>query len=193
MAAARALFPQDDTRVGSWGKDMWSHASACGGAARMVAEAVGQKDPDDAFAAGVLHDVGKVVILLNRLDDFERTLELVQGKGMASTDAEISIVGIGHDQLAAWLMAGWNLPAGVVAAVVGHHAPETAGDFTALARIVAAGNAISHLHAGSQGGDPTAERARLLADLETFGLALGEAEELVDCIRVRLVSLTDLF
>lgn len=188
VAAARALFPRDDSRVGQWGRDLWSHAAECGWAARMVAEAVEEKNPDDAFAAGVLHDVGKVVILLNRPDDYQRILDRREAEGLDSVSAEHQIVGADHGQLAAWVMARWNLPAPVVAAVAGHHTPEAADDHARLARIVACGNALSHLQ--QDPGSPL--RSALLAELEHLGLSLVEADELVDQIRVRLVALTDL-
>ena len=188
VAAARALFPMDDTRTGQWGRELWMHSAECGWAARMVAEAVGQKDPDDAFAAGVLHDVGKVVILLNRPDDYQRSLDLMEERELDSVTAEFEVLGVDHASLAAWVMAQWNLPASVVAAVAGHHVPEAADDYARLARIVACGNVLSDLQTEPESVD----RTLLLAELEQFGLTYSEADELADQIRVRLVALTDL-
>ena len=192
VAAARALFPLDDTRVGLWGRELWSHASSCGWAARMVAETLRTRDPDDAFAAGVLHDIGKVVILLNRPDDHAHILELMRSEGMDSRSAETEVAGVDHARLAAWLTARWNLPVNVVAGVVCHHDPDAAAEHVHLARIVACGNALSHLHLDSGVGDPEDVRSRLYSDLERLGLAFDAAEELADQVRVRLVSLTDL-
>ena len=189
VAGARALFPQDDDLVGRRGRELWRHSAATGVAGRLVAEAVKQRDPDDAFAAGVLHDIGKVVILLNRPDEYERILELVLSGGSASSVAEMEVVGVDHAHLAACLTSRWNLPAGIVGAIVGHHEPDQAGDHARLARIVACADDLAHLH---EGGDPEILVPRAHEALGRLGLAFAAGEELVEQVRVQLADLGDL-
>jgi HD-like signal output (HDOD) protein len=189
VAGARALFPLDDERLGRWGRALWRHSAAAGVAARLVAEAVRQRDPDDAFAAGVLHDIGKVVILLNRPDDYGRIQELVLSGRCDSRVAETVVVGVDHARLAADLTSRWTLPAGIVAAVVGHHEPDRAGDHARLARIVACGDDLARLH---DGGDREVLLPVVLDGLGRLGLAFGAAEELVEAARVHLADLGDL-
>jgi HD-like signal output (HDOD) protein len=191
VAAARALFPLEDEELGARGQQLWDHAAACGASARMVAEGVKQRDPDDAFAAGVLHDIGKVVVLLNRPADLERILAAVRDEGLDSRAAETAVLGVDHTRLAAWVTESWNLPANIVGAVVAHHDPAADEEHERLSRIVHCGNLLAHLHAGD--GDRREILKRLHAELARFGLAFDAAEELADQIRVRLVSLTDLF
>lgn len=189
VAGARAMFPLDDELIGRRGRELWRHSAATGVAGRLVAGAVKQRDPDDAFAAGVLHDIGKVVILLNRPDDYERILELVLGGGHASPAAEAEVVSVDHTHLAACLTSRWNLPAGIVGAIVGHHEPDQAGDHVRLARIVACADDLAHLH---EGGDPEVLVPRAHEALGRLGLAFGAGEELIEQVRLQLADLGDL-
>ncbi|MFN2372064.1 MAG: HDOD domain-containing protein [Candidatus Krumholzibacteriia bacterium] len=189
VAGARALFPLDDEHLGRWGRALWRHSAAAGVAARLVAEATRQRDPDDAFAAGVLHDIGKVVILLNRPDDYGRIQELMLSGRCDCRVAETVTVGIDHARLAADLTSRWNLPAGIVAAITGHHEPDRAGDHARLARIVACGDDLAHLH---DGGDREVLLPVVLDGLGRLGLAFGASEELVETVRVHLADLGDL-
>ncbi len=142
----------------------------------MLAEAVRLRDPDDAFAAGVLHDIGKVVILLNRPDDYERIQELILSGRCDSCVAENVIVGVDHGRLAACLTSRWHLPASIVAGVTGHHDPEQAGEHARLAHVVACADRLARLHAGD---DPAELEPRIHDDLARLGLAFGAGEELV--------------
>lgn len=188
VAAARALFPLDDDAVGRRGRELWSHSAACGWAARMVAEAVGQPDPDDAFAAGALHDVGKAVILLNRFNDYERILALMRDEALSSCEAERSVLDVDHTVLAAWLTADWHLPAGVVGSIAGHHDPDGADEFERPARIVACGNLLAHIFAGG----PVELRSLLYDELKWLGLKIGPAEELAVAVLEQLADMGDL-
>ncbi|MBE0566302.1 MAG: HDOD domain-containing protein [Krumholzibacteria bacterium] len=189
VAGARALFPLDDEHVGRWGRELWRHSAGAGVAARMVAEAARQRDPDDAFAAGVLHDIGKVVILLNRPGDYGRIQELVLGGCCDSRAAETAIAGVDHAHLAACLTSRWTLPAGIVGAIVGHHEPDRSGEHARLARIVACGNDLAHLH---EGRDPEVLLPAVHDALGRLGLAFGAAEDLVERVRLQLADLGDL-
>jgi HD-like signal output (HDOD) protein len=189
VAAARALFPQDDDRIGRWGRELWRHSAGCGVAARTTAGTVRGADRDDAFTAGVLHDMGKVVVMLNRPDDYGRVLELVRGGRCDTRVAERVILDTDHAELAALLLSRWNLPAVVTGAVVGHHAPDSSGDHVRLSRIVACGDLMARLH----GGDD-AYRLRPLLDeeLARLGLNFADGQELAERVRTELADLGDL-
>lgn len=194
VAAARALFPLEHPVLGSWGQKLWGHAAACGWSARMVAAAVEMKDPDDAFAAGALHDVGKVVVLLNRTEDFERIANRVLAGDDDSVTVERAVLGVDHAQLANWLTASWHLPESIIAAVVHHHDPETAGTYEQLARVVACGDLLAHLHGGPENGAVPIPRlrTRLYEMLGRMGISPLAAEDLTEQVRVNLVNMGDL-
>jgi HD-like signal output (HDOD) protein len=188
VAAARALFPLEDARIGTWGQALWRHSAACGWAARMVAERAGLDDPDDSFAAGALHDIGKVVIMLNRPDDYARILPLLDGGQGDSRAAESAVLGVDHTVIATWLMANWNLPEGVVRSVAGHHDPDAVDGHERQARVVACGDILAHIFAGG----PLDLRTSLYGELARLGLKLPVAEELGVEVLSQLADLGDL-
>jgi putative nucleotidyltransferase with HDIG domain len=139
--STRSLFPLDNSRVGLWAKELWRHSVECGVAARQLAEAAGGADPDEAFVGGLLHDLGKIVILLNQAAAFRQIQQLQEAEQLEARAAETRVLGFDHAQVGARLLQHWEMPATLVSAVAGHH------DSTAdarLDRIVACGNVLCH-------------------------------------------------
>ncbi len=158
-ASMRSLFPLEKTKVGLWGQSLWQHSIECGLAARRVAQESRAADPEEAFVAGVLHDIGKVVVLLNQPEQYGRIL---RERGAAPHDSvvvERSILGFDHTEVGQLLLEKWQLPKDLQLVVRHHHAPPTDSAADDLVRIVAVGNLLSH-RCGSQ---PDAEG---FADLE---------------------------
>lgn len=172
-ASTRSLFPTDSTRVGLLGRALWQHAVESGLAARRVAEFVRRSDPDEAFAGGVLHDLGKVIILLNLPDEAREIHRRLEAGEPDTLGVERSVLGFDHTLVGERLLQGWGMPGGLCACARHHHDPEAATVSPDLVRIVACGNVLSH--ALGQGGDPQAGGGdpRLIA--ATDGLGLDEA------------------
>jgi len=95
------------------GGGFWMHSMAVGLTARVLAEAA--KRPglrsEEAFVAGLLHDVAKLVI-----DDF-----LPEGVSDADRAEEREAVGLDHAELAEYMLKQWHLPDAITEAVRGHH------------------------------------------------------------------------
>lgn len=102
--------------------ELQRHASVTGAAARALANGLPQAD--DAWAAGLLHDVGYWILARERQQDLLRCLELAAAEGVALHEAEARLIGASHAQLGAYLLGLWGLPPEVVEAVAYHHAPE---------------------------------------------------------------------
>ncbi|HOX24163.1 MAG TPA: HDOD domain-containing protein [Candidatus Krumholzibacteria bacterium] len=172
-ASTRSLFPTDSTRVGLLGRALWQHAVETGLAARRVSEFVRRADPDEAFAGGVLHDLGKLIVLLNLPDEsreIQRRLDAGAGDALA---VERSVLGFDHTLVGERLLASWGLPGGLRACARHHHDPEAAEASLDLVRAVACGNALSH--ALGRAGDRTAGAADPALRAATDSLGLDEA------------------
>jgi HD-like signal output (HDOD) protein len=91
---------------------------------------------DDAFVAGLLHDVGKLVLVSSHPEKYAGVLDAVAHKGSAAA-AEREIFGATHAEVGGYLLWLWGLPASVVEAVVFHHSPGScpAGGFSPLAAV----------------------------------------------------------
>ena len=104
---------------------LWDHAMKTGGIARMIMqiEDAEMGDIEDAYTAGMLHDIGKLMLAENLPEQFQRALALAVERKIPLHDAELEIFGASHAGVAAYLLGLWGLPATIVEAVAFHHTP----------------------------------------------------------------------
>jgi putative nucleotidyltransferase with HDIG domain len=103
---------------------LWEHSIAVAVCAEKLAETLGLKDMEEAFTAGLLHDMGKVVMgTFVEIDD-EPIKEIMISDNLSFNEAEQMVMGIDHAEVAGELLKAWNLPDTVVAAARWHHQPD---------------------------------------------------------------------
>jgi HD-like signal output (HDOD) protein len=73
--------------------------------------------------AGLLHDVGKLVLVVNVPDKYERVIEIKRDQNISLNQAEQSVFGTSHAEVGAYLTGLWGLPDAIVEAVAFHHRP----------------------------------------------------------------------
>lgn len=78
---------------------------------------------DDAFLAGVLHDVGELLLAMQRPDWFVRAAAYAVQHGVPLHEAETAMFGVSHAEVGAYLVGLWGLPFRIVAAIAHHHVP----------------------------------------------------------------------
>lgn len=157
-ASTRSLFPTDNNRVGMMGRELWQHAVVTGLASRRVAEFTRRADADEAFTAGILHDLGKVLILLNHADEYAELLQKLQHDGGDSVWAERECLGFDHCLVAERLLQNWGLPENLCLAARWHHEPMGAGDHRDLATVVSCGDLLGHARGGDVAPDSWLQR-----------------------------------
>lgn len=101
----------------------WRHSLAVGIAARLIAFERRLPNPDKFFVAGLLHDVGRLVLLQQTPKAAQRIFELYRGGGMLLSDAETQVLGFDHQEIGGMLLKHWRYPALLVQAVSNHHHP----------------------------------------------------------------------
>jgi len=116
----------------------WEHSALVAAASAIVARHV-QLVPGEAFAAGLLHDVGSVVKVE---DDAQSTSFAEMGVAGQTARAEAPMFGTSHAQLGAKLLDEWRLPAGLVEAVLYHHEQPSFAS-SPLAAVVVVGEAVA--------------------------------------------------
>jgi HD-like signal output (HDOD) protein/ActR/RegA family two-component response regulator len=104
---------------------LWKHSLRTGVLARRLArlENCSSDEVDESFLAGVLHDIGELLLLVNMPEKYKQVLAQAGEKHSPLWLVELEHFGATHAELGAELMAIWNLPHGVVEALALHHHP----------------------------------------------------------------------
>lgn len=113
----------------SW---LWDHSMLVGAVARDIAKAEGQDRQlvDDAFMAGILHDVGTIILADNLTEQYEDALNLARKTHIPVEKAEKSVFGATHAEVGGYLLGLWGLPDSITEAVSYHFDPENGGSKT---------------------------------------------------------------
>ncbi|MDQ7779473.1 MAG: HDOD domain-containing protein [Planctomycetota bacterium] len=106
----------------------WRHSIACGAAAKVLAKRAGFTVLEEFFIAGLLHDVGKIVIDQHVHEDFVKIMETCMSKSLLMIEAEQEVLGTTHAEVGSWLCQKWNLAKGLVECLGCHHNPPLASD-----------------------------------------------------------------
>lgn len=110
---------------------------------------------DDAFTAGLLHDIGKLLLMTQLPERYERVLDEARGRNRALHVVEAE-TGATHADVGGYLLGLWGLPDTVVDAVAQHHAPRADASEIDLVTVVHAANALVHENAARSGSWPPA-------------------------------------
>jgi putative nucleotidyltransferase with HDIG domain len=127
--------------------DFWYHSLYCAIAARQLAMSRRLPHADSLFTAGLLHDIGQLIIF-NRLPDQAREALRLSTEDPHAVDmrqAEQEVLGFDHAQVGGLLLRHWQLPAMLVECVAYHHTPDKAEHFPLEAAIVHIANSIATL------------------------------------------------
>ena len=140
----------------------WQHSQTTALLAEKLAETLAYPHPDEAYVAGLLHDMGKLALLVARPAAYTPLF----ADGDVLPEEETSALGINHCEIGAMLVAHWRLEPLIVDAIRSHHVPfpRIAGA-TELVKILALANALSKV-AASASNHPALALARALFDIE---------------------------
>jgi len=118
---------------------LWDHTVRSGFIAQtiMQLEHAEPADVEEAHIAGMLHDLGKLMLADSMPDRFQKALALAREQQLPSEKAELEIFGADHSGLAAYLLSLWGLPVTMVEAVAFHHSPSRSEhiEFSALTAV----------------------------------------------------------
>ena len=155
---AQVFSYADTTTMGGLSlEELSRHGMAVGSCARHIAEMMGSDQTvlDDAFVAGLMHDVGIVVLAVHLPEYLDRVKALATADNIAYWQAEEAILGVTHAEVGAYLMGLWGLPGSIVNAVAYHHKPRVCPSqvFEPLTAVHIASALVDNLAAGDAQDD----------------------------------------
>ena len=102
-------------------KSFWRHSLACGLAARAIASLRRESNTERYFVAGLLHDIGSLVLYQQFAERAQAALEHHRDAGLPLEEAERAIIGCTHSAVGAALITAWKLPQFFRDATANHH------------------------------------------------------------------------
>jgi putative nucleotidyltransferase with HDIG domain len=167
LATSTAKFLQRDYAVyGHEPKGLWLHAACVAAGSKMLAKAcrLGADASEQLFVAGLLHDIGKLV-LVTYLND--------QKKGMATATSivefERAAVGLDHTEAGALVTAKWNLSTEVQEVIKAHHETNAQASQKSIA-VVRLADAVAHERGIGYLPQRAQQSCILPVDLQVLGL-----------------------
>jgi putative nucleotidyltransferase with HDIG domain len=145
------IFKQfEEDTIGTAGfslEKLWAHSMKVGTLAKHIAntEKLGSSTIEDSLLAGMLHDIGKLILILNLPEAYTRFEERTQLDQVDRLQAEIETFGATHGAVGAYLLGLWGLPDPVIEAVALHNQPSAQAEQTfCTLSIVHIANALIH-------------------------------------------------
>ena len=125
--------------------NFWQHSIACGLAAQTLMGKQRAAQGESVFVAGLLHDIGELVIFNKMPEQARQALELALDEmdGLPLYLAEQKVLGFDHAQIGAEVARQWQLPQSLSECIAYHHQPSAAGDFKFEAAIVHIANTLA--------------------------------------------------
>ena len=138
-------------------RTLWEHSVACAAISRNIAKTTDIAKPETAFIAGLLHDIGRLVICRQMSDEYERWLNqnaaILDGHadrpaslGGAILESEREVFSFDHCHVGAAVAGKWRLSRDLVEAISNHHNGEEDSPPSQLAAVVDLANIICMKH-----------------------------------------------
>ncbi len=151
-------------------KALWEHSVAVALMAREISVALGMRGSEEAFLCGLLHDIGK--LLLIRYDEllYRQVMEEAATEQLLAREQEI--YGYTHAQIGALVSRRWELPEEIAYTIYHHQNPGSVDQFIFMARVVNVADAMANI--AGIGLRPMSEREAFESE-STRSLRLDEA------------------
>lgn len=133
----------------SWVLDplmFWEHSLACGLVSRYCARKARFKEPERAYLAGLLHDLGELVNMISFQEEFRAAAQLARSEKIPLQEAEHAALGFTHCDTGRILAEHWRLPEDITEVVEHHHQVQQAKLHPALVGIISLADRLCQIH-----------------------------------------------
>jgi len=145
-ASALAAFRKSSADI-EYQDEFWRHSLAVAVTARMLLRSFRADkliEAETAFSAGLLHDIGKMVIHCYAAAHYQKIRQYLKEYGGPDCRAELEVMGLDHCRIGGYLARRWKLPADIMEAISFHHAPPATPEAGSWATIVHVADAFAH-------------------------------------------------
>lgn len=176
-------FRRDVWIYGQTGSDLWRHAIGTAICCEQLARRHCEELVELAYTAGLLHDIGKLVLAEYHEDDLKRVKELEKnGKSLAR--AEHEILGTSHAAVGGKLARRWKFPAQLVKAIKYHHEPSRARGESTLCELVYMAEILAGQCDGTEGPEGFSPEADKV--FQKYQLDRDAVDELIVVARAQI-------
>lgn len=180
-AAVQSFYEQSAMGYALCKGGLYHHALGCAHIAEALAQLSNTVDKSEAYTAGLLHDIGKVVLDQYITSTYPLFYRKVMQESEDAIDVEQRLMGTDHSKIGFVLAQQWSFPSALANAVRHHHRPDNAGEDSKLAIIVYLADLLqSRFNTGLEIERLGTET--LSANLNALGLGIGNFADLVDAI-----------
>jgi HD-like signal output (HDOD) protein len=131
----------------------WEYSAGCGEIAKVIAHKLSIRLNGVEFTAGLLHDIGIIVLDQYFHDDFMAALEISNNENLPLVQAEERLMGVNHTHLGAWLASIWNLPPNIVDVILYHLEPLESKEYKTLCSLIHLSNSFCNVMGIGVSGD----------------------------------------
>ncbi|PIQ98081.1 MAG: HD family phosphohydrolase [Nitrospinae bacterium CG11_big_fil_rev_8_21_14_0_20_56_8] len=135
-------------------RSFWKHSIGCGILARGFAQKTGQLNPEKYYLAGLLHDIGSVLLYHQSPKMARLVLETSRTNNQLLCDSEKELLGFDHGEIGRALFEKWFLPEVFAEVAESHHHPERAVQHSFFVLIVHIADVICNEMGWGTGGEP---------------------------------------
>lgn len=121
---------------------LWKHSVAVALASSLFAQRIRLPDVSLVFTAGLLHDIGKVILNEYVAEEFAEIVRLVADDNLSFVEAEQKVLGFSHEEVGGLIAEKWKLPPAIVRCIRFHHVPSSLDPPDALVDTVYLANCV---------------------------------------------------
>jgi putative nucleotidyltransferase with HDIG domain len=122
--------------------EFWEHSLSVAVASRQLVGRDPTVNPEEAHIAGLLHDIGKVIVDHSMPEKYSLAMKYIYEDGMDQLEAEREAIGLSHDEIGALVAVKWRFPEFMREVLAYHHRWDQAEEFKSMVEVVALANLI---------------------------------------------------
>jgi len=179
LVAGVARFYRDIRGYGISAATLWEHSIGVALMSRILSERFFNRERHELFTAGLLHDIGKIVLGEFVFNSFQKIVDLVTYEKYSFLEAEEAILGMNHAEVGGRIASSWNFPQEIVEIITFHHRPDLARDDNKVNAWIVYLADQACMMMGIGGGTDNLSYRGLDLVMEKFKLTQAEFEECI--------------